>query len=463
MPVDIHCRKEDLVKSVSKKAVYILIASILLTVAGYFVVAAAFPKELSRFPVFVLILLLDLYLWLSLRKMVRAWSKPWKWLFTAFYWLPFILVVAMGITSVFVNLYLMKPHLATYGGGVIFIIYAAKLVTILFFLLADLYSILRHAIRFAYHKKKKKPCPENKPGITRAKFLRNLGLAGGGLVLSGLIIGAVRWAYDFRLRREYLSFPGLPDNIDGLKMIQISDLHLGSWTDKNALQEVVEVINDEDPDFIFFTGDLVNFLTREAYRYQDVLEKLEARNGVYAILGNHDYGDYVRWDDEGEKDRNMRELEDLYKNMGWQLLRNENRILSYNDVPVSVIGVENWSTYDRFPSHGDLDKARQGIGNEGFKVLLSHDPTHWDAVVSREHPDIHLTLSGHTHGFQFGVELKNFRWSPAQYMYKRWAGLYRNDAIAGDQYLYVNRGLGMIGYPGRIGILPEITVLELTA
>ncbi|HSG68038.1 MAG TPA: metallophosphoesterase, partial [Bacteroidales bacterium] len=359
--------------------------------------------------------------------------------------------------------YLLKPQLATYAGGIIFIIYSAKLITIIFFLLADFIRIIRSAVRCAWHKKKMKPLPEPSPKITRGKFLRNIGLAGGGLVLSGMVIGAVRWAYDFRFRREFPHFPDVPFQLEGLKMVQISDLHLGSWADKSALQDVVDAINEEDADFIFFTGDLVNFLTREAYRYKDILAQLEARFGVFAILGNHDYGDYVRWETLAEKEQNLRELEDLYQEMGWQLLRNENRITMVNNIPVAIIGVENWSTYDRFPSYGDLDKALEGTEKAMFRVLLSHDPTHWDAIVSQKYHDIHLTLSGHTHGFQFGVELKNFRWSPAQYMYKRWAGLYANEEISKTQYLYVNRGLGMIGYPGRIGILPEITALELSS
>jgi predicted MPP superfamily phosphohydrolase len=288
-------------------------------------------------------------------------------------------------------------------------------------------------------------------------------LIGGGFVLSGLIIGAIRWAYDFRVRREYLRFPGLPSQLDGLKIVQISDLHLGSWANPEALQDAVEVINEESADFVFFTGDLVNFLTKEAYRYSDTLSQVEARYGIFAVLGNHDYGDYVKWDSEKEKAENLKELEDFYQSIGWQLLNNRHEIISIEGSPLAVVGVENWSAYDRFPQHGDLKKALRGSEESAFKILLSHDPTHWDRIVSQKHHDIDITLSGHTHGFQFGVELKNFKWSPAQYMYKRWAGLYENDLSRKPQYLYVNRGLGMIGYPGRIGILPEITVLELMA
>jgi predicted MPP superfamily phosphohydrolase len=248
-----------------------------------------------------------------------------------------------------------------------------------------------------------------------------------------------------------------------LKIVQISDLHLGSWTNKQALTEAVDVINDERPDFIFFTGDLVNFLTKEAYIYKGILKQLKSKFGVFAVLGNHDYGDYVKWATRAEKEQNLRDLEVLNKEMGWQLLRNQNHMVTVDTIPVAIVGVENWSAYDRFPRYGDINKALHGTGEALFKILLSHDPTHWDSVISQKHPDIHITLSGHTHGFQFGVELKNFRWSPAQYMYKRWAGLYSNPATDNPQYLYVNRGLGMIGYPGRIGILPEITVMEIVS
>ena len=447
----------------AKKTVYILIGALVLTIAGYFVVAETFPKELSRYPIFVLAIILDIYLWMSVRAKVFAWKKVLKYLFTGIYWLPMLLMVAMLVVSLFINIYTWKPHLATYLGGIIFMVYSAKLFTIIFFLLADLIKILGHAIRFVYHKKKMKPCPDPVNRLSRAKFLKNVGLIGGGFVLSGMVIGAVRWAYDFRIRRAYLRFPVMPRQLEGMKMVQISDLHLGSWANKPALIDAVNVINDEKPDFIFFTGDLVNFLTREANAYKGILKQLKAKYGVFAVLGNHDYGDYVKWATQSEKEQNLRDLEDIYKEMGWQLLRNQNHIADVNGIPVAIVGVENWSAYSRFPRYGDTVKAMKGADNALFKILLSHDPTHWDREISKKHPNINVTLSGHTHGFQFGVELKNFRWSPAQYMYKRWAGLYSNPATDNPQYLYVNRGLGMIGYPGRIGILPEITVLELTS
>lgn len=446
----------------AKRNIIAIIALLLLIISGYVVVNTAFPEELNHFPIYVAGLLLDFYLWFSIRKWIRHWKKVVRYVFAVFYWLPFLVMVSIGITSLFVNVFLTNPLLTTYVGGTIFIVYASKLSMVIFFLLADLIKIIRHTVRFTYHKSMKKPCPEKGRPITRANFIQKLGLLGGGLVLSGMVIGAVRWAYDFRIRRVKLNFPVLPRELEGIRILQISDLHLGSWTNSAALVEAVELINDQKADLVFFTGDLVNFQTSEAYRYKDDLKGIKAKYGVYAVLGNHDYGDYVKWDDPREKEQNLADLVKLYREMGWHLLRNENRILQLNDIPVAVVGVENWSIYDRFPTYGDLDLALYGSGNSLFKILLSHDPTHWERVVSQKHPDINLTLSGHTHGFQFGVELKNFRWSPAQYMYKQWAGLYENPATDSPQYIYVNRGLGMIGYPGRIGILPEITVLELT-
>ncbi|NQT77058.1 MAG: metallophosphoesterase [Bacteroidetes bacterium] len=448
----------------AKRTIYLLgTLSLAMTIGGYFIIAASYPKELSRFPFFVLILLLDLYLWLSVRRRVFSWNKFLKYITILSYWFPLLLVISMGVGSLFVNIYLWKPFLATFLGGIIFMIYSAKLFAIIFLLFADLLKIIHHVLRFSWHKKKKTPCPEKTKQITRAKFLGNIGLIGGGFVLSGLIIGAVRWAYDFRIRREYISLPMIPAQLEGMKMVQISDLHLGSWTNKGALQDAVDVINEEEADFIFFTGDLVNFVTTEAYRYKYILKQLKAKFDVFAVLGNHDYGDYVKWATLAEKEQNLRDLETFYDELGWHLLRNESKLAKVRNIPVAIVGVDNWSAYERFPRYGNLEKALEGTDTALFKILLSHDPTHWDKEVSLKYPNIPLTLSGHTHGFQFGVELKNFRWSPAQYMYKRWAGLYANPATDTPQYLYVNRGLGMIGYPGRIGILPEITVLELVS
>ena len=251
------------------------------------------------------------------------------------------------------------------------------------------------------------------------------------------------------------------------RLIHFSDLHIRLFKDHELYRGILEQAFKEwasiQPDRIVFTGDLVNYSTKEAFRFKNALEKIQARHGVYAILGNHDYGDYVNWPSEADKAENLTSLYEFFEEINWKLLRNQNEVIEIEGEKLAFIGVENWSASHRFPKLGNLSKALQGAEEIPVKILLSHDPTHWEKEVSLKFPEIDLTLSGHTHGFQFGVELKHFRWSFAQYMYKYWAGLYQNENVEKPQYLYVNRGLGMIGYPGRVGILPEITLITLNS
>jgi predicted MPP superfamily phosphohydrolase len=248
----------------------------------------------------------------------------------------------------------------------------------------------------------------------------------------------------------------LPKAFDGIRIAQLSDIHTGSFHNKQAVKNGVDLLIDEKPDMVFFTGDLVNNETKEVRDYIDVFSKVKAPLGVFSSTGNHDYGDYRNWSSPSAKQKNFEDLKKAHKNMGWDLLLNENRALRVDGDEISIIGVENWGA-GRFSKYGDLKRAYEGAEETPFKILLSHDPSHWDAQIRKEFKDIDLTLSGHTHGFQFGVEIGNLKWSPSQYIYKQWAGLYSEE----DQYIYVNRGFGYIGYPGRIGILPEITILEL--
>jgi len=273
----------------------------------------------------------------------------------------------------------------------------------------------------------------------------------------------VKWAHDFRVRHVSLNLRKLPSSFEGLRIVQISDLHLGSWASTDPIEEAVSIINDLDPDLVLFTGDLVNYSTSEAYRFREALSRIEARHGIYAILGNHDYGDYVNWNSEQEREENMVAMYRFFDEIGWKLLRNQHDILEIDQEMIALVGVENWSANPRFPRLGNLAKALGGTEGVPVKILLSHDPSHWEKEVSLNYPDIDITLSGHTHGFQFGVELKRFKWSIAQYVYKYWAGLYEIEKHGNPQYLYVNRGLGMIGYPGRVGILPEITLITLNS
>ena len=292
--------------------------------------------------------------------------------------------------------------------------------------------------------------------ISRSLFLSWAGMLIGAGFFGSLVYGFSN-KYRYQLRRVQMAFEKLPASFKGLKLVQISDIHSGSFTNKLAVQKGVEKIMNEKPDIILFTGDLVNDRSTEMDNFMDIFRQLKAPLGVYSVLGNHDYGDYTSWQSAAEKKTNMERLKRVHADLGWRLMLDENTQIERNGERISLIGVQNISGKAGFRSYGDLSKAYSGIDEQHFKILLSHDPSHWDAEVIKKYPEIDLMLSGHTHGFQFGVEIPGFKWSPVQYVYKQWAGHY----VQGRQQLYVNRGFGFLAYPGRVGILPEITVIEL--
>jgi hypothetical protein len=295
--------------------------------------------------------------------------------------------------------------------------------------------------------------------ITRSEFISKSALLCGAALTAGLGYGMTN-RYRYKLRHMPMSLIGMPEALRGLRIAQISDIHAGSFDNADAISRGVIMIMNEKPDLILFTGDLVNFRADEIRPYMDIFNKLRAPLGVYSVLGNHDYGDYISWPSEEARLNDFELLQGYHQSLGWQLLKNEHVILNWKGVPFALIGVENWSAKARFPKYGNLEKAVAGLENSelSLKILMSHDPSHWDAEILPGHPDISLTLSGHTHGMQLGIEIPGIKWSPAQYIYEEWAGLYRKN----EQYLYVNRGYGFIGYNGRLGILPEVTLLELT-
>jgi predicted MPP superfamily phosphohydrolase len=254
-----------------------------------------------------------------------------------------------------------------------------------------------------------------------------------------------------------MKFPNLPDGFHNFRIVQISDLHLGSYLSQEPMERAVRLILEQKPDVILFTGDLVNDRHIEAVPYKDLLKRLQAPHGVFSVLGNHDYGEYYRWPHPEDKKQNLENLIQFQRDLGWNLLLNEHAYLEKDGDQLGLIGVENWSSRMSFQRYGDMKQAMHGMKELPVNILMSHDPSHWKAEVVKEYPQVDLTLSGHTHGMQFGVEIPGFKWSPVQYVYKEWADLYADK----KQYLYVNRGLGYIGYPGRVGILPEITVIDL--
>jgi predicted MPP superfamily phosphohydrolase len=444
-----------------KKILYVS-GIIVFLVLAYLIVLDLYPKNAGRFPFFALLFLGDLYLWNSVKAWINSKKRLIRYVLPALYWSSFVLLLALvGFSMVFTEND-WNNTFKIYSFGFVFVVYASKLLPILFLLFADVIRLLRYINMKAASVKKGHSEKFEGKKISRAKFLQDVGLISGGILFSGLITGMFKWAYEFKIKRHMLNISQLPKSFDGLKIVQISDIHLGSWAGEHQLKDAVNLINGLNPDLVFFTGDLVNYKTDEAFRFENILSKIKSRHGVFATLGNHDYGDYTRWPSVEAKIQNMTDLFDFYKRMGWKLLRNENELIRQGEDSIAVIGVENWGDFSRFPKYGDIAKASLGTENAPVKLLLSHDPTHWEKIISQENPDIDITFAGHTHGFQFGIEIKNIKWSPAKYIYKHWAGLYENtSATAKPQFLYVNRGLGNIGYPGRIGILPEITLFEL--
>ncbi|MBK5270644.1 MAG: metallophosphoesterase, partial [Bacteroidia bacterium] len=364
------------------------------------------------------------------------------------------------IVTLLILPYLRFEHQAKLFRTTIFALIAglffAKLIASVFFLIDDIRRGIQWIAGKLFFSNTEGEAMQQGDGITRSAFLSWIGMLAGGSLFGSLVWGFGN-KYRYQVKRVRLSYNNLPKAFKGLKIVQISDIHSGSFTNKKAVMKGVQKAMKENPDLILFTGDLVNNVSDEMKEYMDVFDKLKAPMGVYSTLGNHDYGDYVHWNSAEEKKANLEQLKEIHGALGWRLLMNEHIVLEKGDDKIAVIGIENWSAKARFPKYGDLGKAYEGADSYPFKILLSHDPSHWMAEVRKSYTDIDLMLAGHTHGMQFGVEIPGFKWSPVQYVYKEWAGLYEQE----NQKLYVNRGYGFIGYPGRVGILPEITVLEL--
>lgn len=283
-----------------------------------------------------------------------------------------------------------------------------------------------------------------------------LGLLSGVIPFVVILYAIFVSVYRFRTVKQQINFDNLPTAFKGLRIVHISDLHLGSFNRRyHILDKAIEKINHLEPDYILFTGDLVNNYAWELEGWQEAFSKLQANRGKFAVLGNHDYGDYSEWVTPHEKAENFSLIQKFYKDTGFTLLRNEANLVTEEENSLAIVGVENWGK-PPFRQYGDLSRALKHVNGVDFKILMSHDPTHWSEEVVNN-TDIDLTLSGHTHGLQAGFRYKNRYWSPAKFKYKHWAGLYKD----GSQYLYVNRGLGWLGFPGRVGMRPEITLLEL--
>ena len=405
----------------------------------------------------VIFILLDVYTYYGMNGVFGQgrFSKLFKYLYwgiSAFTYFSVFQLLMYTVTSQTQH----RSEFFNFMGGFIFTVFITKLLFSIVMLLQDSGRVIVGTYQYVSNM-----MTNNDPSAVflpeRRQFITTMGTFIAGVPFFSMLYGITKGKYQYTVEKVVLTFKDLPKTFDGFKLVQISDIHAGSFDNKEKVMAGIQKINELNPDMVCFTGDLVNAQKEEIDPYIDIFREIKAKYGKFAILGNHDYyGDYNRNSTDAEKAY----FDDFflkYKEMGFDLLNNENRLISINNESIQLVGVENWGAGRWFPKKGDLDIATSGVADDQFSILMSHDPTHWDEKVLQHKKHIHLTLSGHTHGFQFGFQMPGFKWSPAQYRYKKWLGLYQD----GEKYLYVNRGFGFLGFPGRVGMWPEITLIEL--
>ena len=394
----------------------------------------------------ILVLALDFYALQSFRSVVR---NPW-----ITYGYAFISLAILGYI-VFQVMTFERGSGDNSGFYLAFslfvLVYVPKLVLVVFMFGEDVYRVFEAAVNYFVSKS------ENSTLFSsRRKFIGQLALGIAAIPFISILYGVTKGKYNFKVLKYTLHFDDLPAAFDGYQISQISDIHSGSFDNKEKIEYAVDLVNKQASDVIMFTGDLVNSASKEMRPWKSTFSKLKAPDGVFSILGNHDYGDYTRWPSEEAKAENFQELLDIQKEMGFDLLRNESRFIEKENARLAIIGVENWGK--GFKQKGDLSLASSQVDTNDFKILLSHDPSHWQYEVVKDPNQYHLTLSGHTHGMQFGIEIPGVvKWSPIKWRYKYWAGIYEK----AGQYINVNRGFGFLAFPGRVGIWPEISVITL--
>lgn len=408
---------------------------------------------MTFFIVLIFFVLVDYYLYQAIVVISKSWNPTGQNFLRYGFWTLTALSIAALIWWNVSDPDKYNPAIRTWVMVSLIGIYLSKIFGVLVVFIDDIQRGVRW-IAGLFTKSSETSSEGN--AIPRSEFLVKTAVIATAVPFTALIFGIISGAHDYRVRRKTIYLPNLPKSFDGIKIGQLSDIHSGSFFNKTAVKGGVELFMKEKPDVVFFTGDLVNNEASEVKDYLNIFDKLKAPMGIYSVTGNHDYGDYKRWASQRDKQENFQNLVSSHKQMGFDILMNEHRYLEQSGEKIAIIGIENWGG-GGFAKYGKLDQAYAGINDASVKLLLSHDPSHWDAQVRKNYKDIDIAFAGHTHGFQFGVELGDFKWSPSQYAYKQWAGLYQE----GDQYLYVNRGFGYIGYPGRIGILPELTIIEL--
>lgn len=404
----------------------------------------------------VVIILVDIYFYQAFK--IKYFDTPLtKWV----YWIGSLIMLGLFVYGMAMYNSKDAPKILTPLRGIVFAVFVGKLVGLAPLIIDDVIRLIR-LVSNAFGMPLIKSDASN--GISRLEFLQKTSLGIGGLLFVTMTWGVISGRFNFTKMKKKVKIKNWPNQLNDLKVIQISDIHLGSFTSTDPVEEAVKLINEEEPDLVVFTGDLVNTFAWEAEPFVETLSKIKAKYGVYSVLGNHDYADYAglnRQDPEENKVwvNNYHQMVDIHRRMGFKLMLNQHEEINIEGAKFNLVGIENWGA-GGFSKYGDLSKAVSGMNKELPTILLSHDPSHWEQQVQKDTPFIDLHLAGHTHGMQFGIELGSFKWSPVQWKYKQWADLYKAE---NGQQIYVNRGLGHVGYPGRVGIMPEISILSFTA
>jgi predicted MPP superfamily phosphohydrolase len=393
-----------------------------------------------------LFLFVELYSYQAFKTVIKT-----KWVLQAY-----LIISAFVVLYVTYNIFQFDRKVgqtpqSLFTLGLFLVVLLPKLVITIVMIGEDVYRVLVGNYNLIFKNNTQSFLP------SRRKFVSQIGLGLAAIPFLSLIYGITIGKYNFKVIKQNIFFPDLPEAFDGFTITHISDVHSGSFDNAEKINYAIDLINEQKSDILLFTGDIVNAKADEMHPWIDTFNRLEKPAfGKFSILGNHDYGAYLDWDSEKEKAENFIAIKDLHRQIDFKLLLNEHVKIKKDNQEIALIGVENWGKM--FGEFGDINKASNGIANDDFKILMSHDPSHWEEVVKNHEKNIQLTLSGHTHGMQFGIEIPGwFKWSLAQYMYKQWAGLYENVG----RYIYVNRGFGFHAYPGRVGIMPEITVIRL--
>jgi uncharacterized protein len=395
----------------------------------------------------VFLFVIELYAFQAFKTIVKD-----KWFLVGYGVLSFAVLIYIVYGFFSFDRSVGQTHQTMFLMGLMLVVYVPKIVLAIVLLGEDIFRVGASLVNYImYNVPRREIMPD------RRKFVSQLGLGLAAIPFLSLIYGVTIGKYNYKVIKQRIFFPDLPDAFDGFTITQISDVHSGSFDNAEKINYAIDLVNEQNSDMILFTGDIVNTHAKEMHPWIETFNRIKKHEyGKYSVLGNHDYGEYVTWPSEAEKDQNFKEIKALYGQIGFDLLLNEHTFIEKGNDKIALVGVENWG--HNFKKAGDLNKASQGLDKKEFKILMSHDPSHWDYEIKKHDTNFHLTLSGHTHGMQFGIEIPGyFKWSLAQYVYAQWAGLYEHLG----RYVYVNRGFGFHAYPGRVGIMPEITVIEL--